>query len=432
MKRKCRYGKRSRQSAVGNRQIIFIVYCLLLVVLISSCGENKKQETVNNTPKIVYYCPMHPDVQQDHPGKCPHEECNGMDLVSKTLDSLSENVLKPANASVLSSAQTIKPVFQKMQLDFDATGYIDYDSRTNNNISSLYSGRIEKLYVKYLYQPIHKGEKVFEIYSPELVTAQENLIYLLNNDALETGLIAAAKQKLMILGFMNDLLDELVKTKKVIQAVPVFSSYEGHVHEVKTVKAFSSGMSDTEEKRNDFLSGGKLSVKEGMYIMMGEPIFNVVSDEKLAVMLQIKAEDMSKVHTGQKVEIEVDGGMKINGTIDFIEPMLKDAAKTMVARVYFENRNQDFKVGSLVKAKIKGEEFGALWIPLTALVDLGKEKIVWVKENGNFVAVKVETGARANGMIEVSDGLTEESEIAAEAHYFMDSEGFIKTNQDEK
>src|ERR1035437_3085071 len=203
MKRKCRYGNISRQLAISSWQRLPIVYCLLSIALIFSCGQNKKQEAVNNTPKTVYYCPMHPDVQQDHPGKCPHKECNGMDLVSKTLDSLSENVLKPVNASVLSSVQTVKPVFKKMTLGLDATGYIDYDSRTNNNITSLYSGRIEKLYVKYLYQPIHKGERVFDIYSPELVTAQENLIYLLNNDPLETGLITAAKQKLQILGFMN-------------------------------------------------------------------------------------------------------------------------------------------------------------------------------------------------------------------------------------
>ena len=436
MKRKCRYVN-SIKYQVSSIKIIILVLGSWFLVL--GCGEKPKPvrkdsfgETSDLKPKTIYYCPMHPDVQQDHPGKCPHKECNGMALLSKSLDSLSENVLKPVNASVLSSVQTIKPVFKKMNLGFEATGYIDYDNRTNNNISSLYSGRIEKLYVKYLYQPIHKGEKVFEIYSPELVTAQENLVYLLNNDATETGLISAAKQKLMILGFMNDLLDELVKTKKVIQAVPVFSNYEGHVHEAKTVKSSSSGMSETEEKRNDYLSGAKLSVKEGMYIMMGETIFNVVSDEKLAVILQIKATDMSRVHPGQEVEIEVEEGQKINGKIDFIEPILKDGAKTMVARVYFDNSKQDFKVGSLVKAKIKGEEFGALWIPLTALVDLGKEKIVWVKENGNFVATKVETGARADGMIEISDGLTEESEIATEAHYFTDSEGFIKTSQDEK
>jgi Cu(I)/Ag(I) efflux system membrane fusion protein len=396
------------------------------------CGEKPKPETLERKPTVVYYCPMHPDVQQDHPGKCPKKECNGMELVPKILDAISENVLKPVNASVLASVKTSKPVFRKMNLGFEATGYIDYDSRTNNNISSLYSGRIEKLYVKYLYQPVRKGEKVFEIYSPELVTAQENLIYLLNNDPLETGLITAAKQKLQILGFMNDLLDELVKTKKVIQAVPVFSNYEGHVHETKMGKPSSSGMSGTDEKKNDYIAGAELSVKEGMYVMMGETIFNVVNQDKLAVMLQVKAEDMPRIHTGQEVAIEVDGGIKINGKIDFIEPVLKEGAKTMIARVYCDNSRQLYKVGSLVKAKLKGEELEALWIPLTALVDLGKEKTVWVKQNGNFVASKVETGARADGMIEISDGLTEESEIATEAHYLTDSEGFIKTNQDEK
>ena len=73
-----------------------------------------------------------------------------------------------------------------------------------------------------------------------------------------------------------------------------------------------------------------------------------------------------------------------------------------------------------------------LWIPLSSLVDLGREKIVFVKSNGNFIARKVETGAMSNSMVEISDGLTEEDEIASEAHYLIDSEGFIKTNEDEK
>ena len=441
MKRKCRYGKNSWQLAVGSWQLMLIACIIFSVSFIFSCKQNsekQKSEITNPLPdrqavkSEIYYCPMHPEVQQDHPGKCPVPECYGMDLVLKMSDTLLENTLKPVNASVLASLKTVKPVFQKMNLDVEADGYIDYDSRTENNISSLYSGRIEKLYVKYQYQSVRKGEKIFEIYSPELVTAQENLVYLLKNDSEETSLINAAKQKLKLLGFSDNLLYEIIKTNNVFQSVPVYSAHEGRA---RSAMKSPSGEKNTmaSERMNSSRMTEIFSVKEGMYVMMGESIFNIVSSNRLVIVLQIRAEDISKLKTGTEVEIKTDdsNGITLNGKIDFIEPTFKEGFKTMTAKVYIDNSKHIHKVGSLVKTKIKGQEMDALWIPLSALVDLGNEKIVWLKTDGNFIATKVETGTISDNMIEISDGLTEEDEIALEAHYLIDSEGFIKIIEDE-
>ena len=427
MKRKCRYGKSSEFRAWSSE--FKKIPCLILACcfLLLSCREKnlKEKSQISNLESQIYYCPMHPEIQQDSPGKCPIPECHGMELILKMSDTLLENTLKPVNVSVLASVKTVKPMFYKMNLDVEANGYIDYDSRTEHNISSLYSGRIEKLYIKYPYQPVHKGEKVFEIYSPELVTAQENLIYLLKNDSEETSLIKAAKQKLKLLGLSDNLIEKIINTKTIMYSVPVFSPYEGHAHEMKSMSA---------EMNTNNLSGKELSVKEGTYLMMGETVFNILNPHDVAVILQIKPEDISKVKIGATAEMKIEDnrGMSMTGKIDFIEPVFKEGFKTMTAKVYIDNQLHNHKVGSLVKAKIKGKEMEALWIPLSALVDLGKEKIVWLKKDGNFIARKVETGAMSSSMVEISDGLTEEDEIAAEAHYLIDSEGFIKTTEDEK
>ena len=437
MKGKCKYDKDSMQLVVSSWQKkLFTVYCLLFTVFVSSCVESPNSETSNIKPETeIYYCPMHPDVVSNKPGKCPKPECKGMDLVLKTNDTLLQRVLKPVNNSVLASVKTMKPVFKKMNLDIEADGYIDYDSRTNRSISSLYSGRIEKLHLRYNYQLVHKGQKVFEIYSPELVTAQENLVYILNNSAGETTLVESAKQKLKLLGFSDALLNNLIQTKKVLMAVPVFSNYEGLVYEVMEKQKSSGGMfsSMNSENKKDFNSNSQIAVKEGQYVMMGETIFDVIDISRVAVIIQIKQEDIFKVSTGQKTEIRFDNDTTaVKGKIDFIEPMFKDGKKSLSARVYIENAKRNHKINSLVRAKIKGEEFEALWVPLSAVMDLGKEKKVWLKKDDIFIAKKVEIGARTEGMIEISDGLTEESEIAIEAHYLTDSEGFIKTNEDEQ
>jgi membrane fusion protein, copper/silver efflux system len=427
MKEKCKYGKINWQIAVSSWQYLLIAFCLFAIF--TGCGEKKHSEqqlqTSNSKLQTVYYCPMHPEIQQDHPGKCPKPECKGMELILKMSDTLLAKVLRPVNNSVLASVKTVKPVFHKMNLDVEANGYIDYDMRTENNISSLYSGRIEKLYIKYLYQRVRKGEKLFEIYSPELVTAQENLIYLLINDSGETGLINAVKQKLKLLGLSDNLIEQISSSKKTMYSVPVFSRYSGHAHQMK---AMDDGM-NTGSMRSE-----ELSVKEGMYVMMGETIFNIVDPNRVAVIIQLKSGDISKVKPDALVEMKIgeDTTMTMTGKIDFIEPTLREGLKTMTAKVYFDNSTHKHKVGTLVKAKINGSELETLWIPLSALVDLGKEKIVWVKFNGMFQAKKVETGTMINSMVEISDGLTEEDEIASEAHYLVDSEGFITTESNEE
>lgn len=434
MKRKCRYGKGgwwwASRGIESNWHILLFAFCLLPIYF--SCREKAGKPVTDSQPQAaIYYCPMHPEVQQDHPGRCPIEECNGMELVLKTSDTLLENTLKPVNASVLASITTAKPVFKKMFLNVAASGFIDYDDRGKNNISSLVSGRIEKLFVRSNYQPVHMGEKVFEIYSPELVTAQENLIYILNNSPEEKSLIEAAAQKLKLLGFSDKMIEQLMTAKKVIRAIPVYSKFKGHVRESNVVKPASGMKNPMVAQDANYESEKILSVKEGKYVMMGETVFNVVNGNELAVVLSVKSSDIPKVYESQEAEIQIEGGTTFSGKIDFIEPQLRQGAKTITAKIYFDNSKHNFKIGSLVRAKFKGREFEALWIPLSALVDLGIEKIVWLKKDGNFSAKKVETGAVSDGMIEIADGLTEEDEIALEAHYLTDSEGFVKENEKE-
>ncbi|MFR1445835.1 efflux RND transporter periplasmic adaptor subunit, partial [Acinetobacter baumannii] len=98
-------------------------------------------------------------------------------------------------------------------------------------ISARYSGRIERLYVRYRYQKVTKGQKIMDIYSPELVTAQQNIIFLLKNDPANSSLINAAKQRLLLLGLTNQQLSQLIRSGKPSLTVSVYSNYTGHLHE---------------------------------------------------------------------------------------------------------------------------------------------------------------------------------------------------------
>lgn len=411
MKKNCRYDK-----------FLLFVFCLFFAM---GCNESTQQQTNSDNPKSeIYYCPMHPEVQQDHPGECA--KCGGMKLVLKDPANFLDAVLKPVSANVISKAKIIKPEYKNVSVDLSALGYVDYDNNNKADISSRYSGRIEKLYIKYNYQSVKKGDPIFEIYSQDLVTAQENLIYLLKTSPEEISLIDAARKKLKLLQLTDEQIKEIENSKKVKNAMTVYSKYNGHVQES------SSGQMGNQQM-SDYSKTPLISIREGMYVESGMVLFNVVDPYKVVAMLKIKPAEIGKIYKSQKVSFYLnnDSSNTIHGTVDFIEPVFNDKAKSMMVRVNMNNEEKKYKVGSLVNAKIIADSLETLWVPATAIVDLGRSKIVWKWEDGLFKATKVETGMKANDWIEIADGLTESDEIASEGHYFSDSEGFIKIENNE-
>lgn len=373
-----------------------------------------------------YYCPMHPEILQDHPGKCPKPGCAGMELVLREDQQSLEGALKPVTSNVLSQITLVTPQYKKLPLVTEAFGYIDYDNYSKYDFSSLYSGRIDKLYIKYNYQPIRKGEALFEVYSADIVNAQENLIYLLKNNPTEKDLIDASKQKLKLLQLTDAQIKEIETTKKVSNTITVYSKYNGHIHEMIDSQPSSKEM-------NDFSKSPLLSVREGMYVEQEKVLFNVLNPYKVVIMLKIKAVDIGKIHLGEKVDYIVNDNMnmEMSGKIDFIEPVFNPNSKSMMVRVNIDNETRCHKIGGLVNAKIVSDSLEAMWVPEKAIVDLGKNKIVWVWKENAFKAVKVETGARVSGWVEIANGLTETDKIASEAHFLSDSESFIKINDNE-
>jgi len=376
---------------------------------------------------------MHPQILEDHPGNCP---ICGMTLVKKSGQAsegsgISLNtVLQPINSSVISTIAAIMPEQKTVATTISAQGYLDFDARTFNNIASRYSGRIEKLYIKYAFQEIHVGERIFDIYSPDMVTAQQDLIYLVKNSPAETGLINAAKQKLLLLGMTNTQVNQVMQNGKAFYSLPVYSAYEGHVHDMPHSQM--GGVSN-EQPSSDFANNLPLSIKEGMYVEKGQNLFNVVNPHMLWAIIKVDQTALSGVKLNQPVTITMSDipGKFITGKVDFIEPVLENGDKTISIRVYLDNMDHELKVNSLVKAEIQTGNINGLWIPRAALVDLGRTQIVWLKNGPEFKAKQVSTGVISKNEVFISKGLSATDSIASNAQYLTDSESFIKTKGDE-
>jgi Cu(I)/Ag(I) efflux system membrane fusion protein len=396
-------------------------------VVDSTAGRNE-----NIVYETGYTCPMHPQIHSDTAGACP---ICGMPLEKvkspQEARSVSLNtLLQPANQQVVASVPMVHMMERSEDLEMQSYGFITYDTRSVGGISSNVEGRIEKLYVKYRYQLISKGQKIMDIYSPQLMTAQENLLFILKNDPSNTSLISAAKQKLLLLGMSSTQLEKVISTGKAAYTVSVFSNYSGHIHESSGNQAMQGDLPEG-SMRDISLTTKELTVKEGVYVQKGQSIFSVYNAGRAWAVINIFAGQAALVKTGDKVLITpgTDPGKKFQAVINYIEPFFREGSKTVTVRVYFDNSMMNIPIGSQVDATIFAGDRKANWLPEEAILSLGLDNVVFVRKGEAFVARKIETGIVYKHLIQVLSGLDRSEAVAANAQYLVDSESFIKTNQ---
>lgn len=415
-----------------NLHIVFLFF-LSVVVGTTSCNDKGKTDhTAHDQQQEVYTCPMHPEIIRNAPGSCP---ICGMDLVKKETGSEAikdvqlEALLKPVNSFVVSTVEVITLEQRDEDIELDVVGTVAYDTRQAGAISSRVNGRIEKLYVRYKYQPVQKGQRIMEIYSPELMTAQQNLLFLLRNDPNNSSLINAAKDRLRLMGMSAGQVATITRTGTAIYSVPVFSNYSGFVTDINnTTNASSAG-----NMQQSTTSNQELAIKEGMYVQTGQAVFTVYNQSRAWILLDIYPEQQTLVQVGNPVRIapETAPSENFRATVDYIEPVFRTGKKTVAARVYFNNASRRLPIGSRVTANIFAKPKAAWWLPKEAVLSLGREKVVFKKDETGFRAIKITTGIEVNRQVQILTGLQKQDSVAVNAQYLVDNEAFIKANNNE-
>ena len=396
---------------------------MLFIQVFVSCDNLDKKKIV---AKDFYTCPMHLQIKQELAGICPI--CK-MDLVEESSLQLHhinvkvDDLIKATNESVLSEIKIIKPIPSSITKTIHAKGVIGYDTRKFNTISSRYKGRIEKLYIRFRFEKVSIGQKLFDIYSPEITTAQQNLIYLESNSSTSKQMIENAKQKLVLLGLTDEQIRDVETNKNILRVVSVYSSFNGYVFENKDM------IPAKEEMGKEIQSGeNSLSVKEGMYVEAGQQVFKIVNTEEVWALIKVLADDIALVKTNQIVTLATENA-ECKAKVDLIEPFYEAGNKALNVRIHVANANSKFKINQWVDAAIETGELSGMWVPKTAVLDMGKQKIVFLKKEKSFIVHEVKTGVVNEGMIQVISGIDEQSEIAEHAQYLIDSESFFQTEK---
>jgi membrane fusion protein, copper/silver efflux system len=411
------------------RSMFCLLSALQLMLCLPACKNGKDKAEVI-AQKEIWTCSMHPEIVRDKPGSCP---ICGMTLIKKESKAAAvkgsglEELLQPADRFVISSIPVTTVSVREVKPEVEAFGTISYDTREINTISARVSGRIEKIYVRYRYQHVMKGERIMDIYSPELQTAQQELLFLINNDPMNSSLINAAEQKLLLMGMNDRELQQLLNTRKPFSSVAVYSNFNGHLHEAgNSMPGSVPGSNQMSPNITE-----ELTVKEGMYLQKGQVVFQIFNTDRSWVLLNIFPSAQKIVSVGNHVDImpEAAPEKKFSGKIDFIEPFFRDKEKTFIARTYFNNARAQLPIGSQVRAIITGDAIVASWLPRESVLSLGLNQVVFRKVNGGFKAHPVQTGLVYQDQVQILSGLSKSDSVALNAQYLEDSEGFIKINE---
>lgn len=398
----------------------------------------------NNSPDhpegVTYTCPMHPEVISDVPGECPI--CH-MNLELKVSEATHQ--LVSPNKQVLSRQSTVKLSEQNEDQNVIAYGYIDVDRNRNKTVSARFGGRIEKLYVKYNLQKVKKGQRIMEIYSPELNTVQEEHLFLFKSGTNKT-LLDQSRKRLKLLGISEDQISQLENKGTFTQTITVYSPANGYIifnnesagmKTGNTDKKSSMDMNTSSSAERSFAPNRTDHIREGAYINKGESIFSINDLQKVWAIISIPSEMHTQIKKNAEIEIssELFREKKLSGKVNSIEQTFEESQQRFTRiRVEISNAQGELKLNSLVTAEIPSGLDVGFQIPVSAVYRTGLKSFVWVKigstENGTGI-FKLRTVAMAsanNGLATIISGLSGDEEIAEHAGLLADSETFLNEN----
>lgn len=361
----------------------------------------------NAATETIYTCSMHPQIKSDKPGLCP---ICGMELVPMNSPKLNENDVNPNEiymseaALALASVETtvVKKGIPEKQVHL--LGKIKADETKISTLTARFGGRIEKLFVNYTGQKVNEGQKMAKIYSPELITAQKELLEAIKYKESNPTFYYSARTKLKLW----DLNDEQIA---VIEK-------EGEPQLYFDVLAPMNG---TVSKRQ---------VALGDYIKEGSALFEIVDLSRIWVMFDAYESDLPWIKIGDKVDFTVQSvpGKSYSGKLTYIDPFIDP--KTRVAQVRVEMSNLDMVLkpemfaSGILTSNVAGNT-NEILIPKSAILWTGKRAVVYIKNqknNGSYFHYReVVLGPEAGNFYVVKEGLNVGEIIAINGVFRIDA-----------
>ncbi len=398
-----------------NKREIIIAAIMLVVGLIAGrifFHHTAKNETVltehvhEEGEATIWTCAMHPQIKMDQPGDCP---ICGMELIPLETEKEDEMVHPDAikmsvNSMKLGEVEMAEVKKGIPEKNVYLLGKVKPDERNISELTARFGGRIEKLFVNYTGQNVEKGEKLATIYSPELVTAQKELLEAAKYKGSNPAFYKAAVSKLKLWDLTETQINSIVDKGEPILYFDVESPIRGTV----TMR----------------------HVALGDYVKEGSPLFEVIDLTHIWVMFEAYETDLPWIRTGDKINFNIRSlpGREFSAKVTFIDPFIDP--KTRIAQVRVEVNNPGIKLkpemyaDGIVNTRIEGI-LNEIMIPKSAVLWTGKRAVVYVKVPGDnnmaFTYREVGLGAEAGNYYVVHHGLEEGETIVVNGVFKVDA-----------
>jgi Cu(I)/Ag(I) efflux system membrane fusion protein len=362
----------------------------------------------DNSGKTVkyWYDPMAPNQKFDQPGKSPFMD---MQLVPKYADESAVGSKDEGGVSIPSQTlQNLGIRLEQVKMasfgdDLAAVGRIEPDERRFYAVQTRIPGFVERLMVRAVGDPVSKGQKIAEVYAPELLAAQQEYLALLKleNVGDADSLKQAARSRLKLLG--------------MTEAEVTTITHSGNANPRFGVYAPASGVLT------------ELGVREGAQLMPGTSLMQITDLSTLWLMAEVPERDAARLKIGSLAQVELQSlpGENFKGRVGYFYPMLDETTRTLRVRIELANKAGRLRPGMYANVLFTGQNHETLAVPTEAVIATGTRKVVIVKEEHGFRPVDITTGREGGGNTEILGGLKAGENVVVSGQFLIDSEASL-------
>ena len=394
------------------QKVLFISISLIIGLFLgwllfhhSGKRGTKANRVTETTKSTIWTCSMHPQIRMSEPGKCP---ICGMDLIPLTQNSTGsvdpDAIQMSKDAVQLANVLTTTVTKQKPVKEVRLYGKVQADERLFQSQTAHVPGRIERLNINFTGESVVKGQVLAEIYSPELITAQQELLETVKTKQLQPELYEASKEKLRQWKLTDDQISKIETSGVVQNNFDVLSNTSG------TVTA--------------------RRVNNGDHVSVGTVLFDIADLSKVWIMFDAYESDLQFLHVGEKLSFNLQAlpGTDFTGKIIFIDPVIDPVTRVAKVRVETGNHTGRLKPEMFATGIVSStltEYTDDVVIPKSAVLWTGKRSVVYVKQPDSeepvFKIREVELGPMLGESYVIMSGLSEGEEIVTSGTFSVDA-----------
>lgn len=356
-----------------------------------------------------YVCPMHSQIVRDEPGSCP---ICGMDLVAKQIENTGDDHPKVTVDPIVQQSLGVRTATvgrETLWRYIKTVGTVQFDETRLAHVHPRAEGWMEKLYVRSVGEPVRRGQKLGDLYAPDVLSAQVDFLVALKQAGAgrnSAERVDKARNLLRLLDVPEPVIQSIQQHRETRNTVPLLAPLSGVVT--------------------------KMGAREGMFVNPGTEIYSIADLSTVWVQVDVFEHQIAWIAAGQAAQMKVPAypGRVWEGKVDYVYPQLEAMTRTLRVRLVFDNPDGNLKPNMFADVEVfGGPRRGVLAVPEAAVIETGERTaVVESLGDGRFKPADVVTGQRQGGWVEIINGVEEGDQVVVSGQFLIDSESSLQAS----